>query len=112
MGVLRPPLQTRPKRCAWERQRLDFRAPAVRPPPLDLSIRIIAELLPVLLTVCPLVRVPLRKDRLALKLRRHCRTHRHVACALLRPVGEVENLLVQAGRLLRRRRARQSGLVV
>ena len=97
MGVLRPPLQTRPERRAWERQSLDLPAPTVCPPPLDFRIRIIAELLPVLHTVRPLVRVPLREDRLSLELRRHCRTHCCVACALLGPVGEVEDFLVQAG---------------
>ena len=98
-----PVSQTRPHR----RELIDLLAPAVGPPPLDLGIRIIAELCPVLLPVRPLIRVPLRGDRLTLELRCHCRTHRCVTHALLRPIGEVENLLVQTGRLLRRRRARQ-----
>ena len=99
--------QTRPDLCACER--LDLLATAVDPPPLDLSIRVIAELRPVLGAVCPLVRVPLRGDRLALELRRHRRTHRRVARTLFGPIGQVEDRLVQTGRLLRRRRTRQPG---
>jgi hypothetical protein len=106
--------QTRPERRRRRRrlvyERLDLQAPAVHPPPLDLRIRIIVELRPILLAVRPLVRVPLRLDWLAVELGRHRGAHRRVARALLGPVGKVEDLLVQAGRLLRNRRTRKPSL--
>ncbi|SRR6266404_4895357 len=98
--------QTRPDIVACER--LDLLAAAVDPPLIDLRIRVIAELHPLLGVVCPLVRVP-RGDRLALELCRHRSTHRRVARTLLGPIGQVEDRLVQTGRLLRRRRTRQPG---
>ena len=104
MRVLCIVSQTCPERPRRRRRskRLDPQAAAaVHPPPLDLGISIIAKLRAVLLAVRPLIRVPLRLDRLALELRRHC-------CAYRR-VGQVEYLLVQAGRLLRNRRSRKPG---
>lgn len=86
---------------------LDLDAPDVRPPPLDLSIRVIAELRPTPLAVRPQIRVPLCRERLALDHSRHRGAHRDVARVLLRPVGKVEDRLVQAGILLRIRRTRQ-----
>jgi hypothetical protein len=86
---------------------LDLHAPAVRPPPLDLSIRVIAELCPTPLAVRPRVRVLLCREWLALEHRRHRGAHRRVARMLLGPVGKVEDLLIQAGRVLRIRSTRQ-----
>ena len=76
---------------------------AARPPPLDLAIRIIVELDPALRTVGPLVRVPVW-DRFTLQFSCHRRAHRVIARALVGPVGQVEDLLVQPGGFLRGRR--------
>lgn len=92
-------------------ERLDALSSTVaRPPPLDLGVRVITKLDPALRAVRPLVRVPVRRrDRLApflLELGRHRRAHGLVAHALLGPVWQVEDLLVQPGGLLRGCRAR------
>jgi len=80
-------------------------SPAAHPPPLDLRVRIIVKLNPGLCLVRTLVRVPVR-DRLALEFRSHRSTHSVIACALRGSVWQVEDLLVKAGGLLCRRRAR------
>ncbi len=92
-------------------ERLDTLLAAIRPPLLDLGVRVIVKLDAALRSVRPLVRVPVRgPDRLVLELGRHRGAHRFVARALRGPVGQVEDLLVQPGGVLRRRRARQTFL--
>ena len=76
-----------------------------RPLPPDLAIRIVFELDPALRAVRPLVRIPVR-DRLALEFGRHRRAHGIIARPPVGPVGQVEDLLVQARRFLCGRRAR------
>jgi hypothetical protein len=64
----------------------DFLSPTIRPPSLDLGIRIIIKLDVVLRTVSPLVRITIW-DGPALEFGSHRGAHGVVACAL---IGTVE----------------------
>jgi hypothetical protein len=77
-------------------KRFDLLSPAIRPPSLDLSIRIIIKLDVVLRAVSPLVRIAIW-DRPALEFRSHSSAHRVIARPLIRTVGQMEDLLVQTG---------------
>jgi hypothetical protein len=67
-------------------KRFDLFSPATRPPSLDLRIRIIIKLYPVLRTVSPLIRITIW-DGPALKLCGHRCAHGVIACPL---IGAVE----------------------